>query len=149
MEPCKYCGSLLLELQEKGPHLGLYCIQCKKWNAWVKKEDRDNVQRSINANVQNGKVYVDKPKMAVTQQGTSVSIEMQQLPSDVPFVQHKTIVEECKYCCEMGDAITARASSTKSLIVDTKAKELRIKDVTSKIQTSFSINGCPMCLRKF
>ena len=33
---CKYCGGLLHE-ERRGPHIGLYCDDCGRWNTWVKQ----------------------------------------------------------------------------------------------------------------
>lgn len=37
---CKHCGSLNLELEEKGNQTGLYCCDCGKWLKWVTKEEK-------------------------------------------------------------------------------------------------------------
>lgn len=37
---CKYCGSVNLELEEKGNQTGLYCCDCGKWLKWVTKEEK-------------------------------------------------------------------------------------------------------------
>lgn len=34
---CKYCGGTLHE-EKKGPHIGLYCDECGRWNTWVKQQ---------------------------------------------------------------------------------------------------------------
>ena len=38
MKKCKYCNSVELEEREKFPHIGLYCINCGKFQCWVKQE---------------------------------------------------------------------------------------------------------------
>lgn len=38
MEYCKYCDSTNLETRPKPPHIGLYCIDCGKFQKWVKQE---------------------------------------------------------------------------------------------------------------
>lgn len=37
---CKYCGSVNLELEEKGNQTGLYCCDCGKWLKWLTKEEK-------------------------------------------------------------------------------------------------------------
>lgn len=37
---CKHCGSLNLELEEKGNQTGLYCCDCGKWLKWITKEEK-------------------------------------------------------------------------------------------------------------
>lgn len=34
-EPCKRCGSYLMEFREKGPHIGQYCKCCGSFIKWV------------------------------------------------------------------------------------------------------------------
>lgn len=38
---CKYCKSENLILKEVGPHCGLYCKKCGKWQQWISKTDMD------------------------------------------------------------------------------------------------------------
>lgn len=38
-DSCKYCKCTNMVLKECGPHYGLYCKKCGKWQQWVKKSD--------------------------------------------------------------------------------------------------------------
>lgn len=33
---CKYCRSMHLVKRRNGPHIGIYCVACGKWQQWVK-----------------------------------------------------------------------------------------------------------------
>ena len=36
---CNYCNSYQLFIIDKGPHKGLYCVNCGHWIAWLNKYD--------------------------------------------------------------------------------------------------------------
>lgn len=38
MDVCKYCGSENLEVKEKFPHVGLWCVDCGKFQTWIKQK---------------------------------------------------------------------------------------------------------------
>lgn len=33
---CKYCESTEFYKETRGPHLGVFCLQCKGWQQWEK-----------------------------------------------------------------------------------------------------------------
>jgi len=36
---CKYCKSTEMRREVKGPHLGVYCVNCGKWQKWEQHTD--------------------------------------------------------------------------------------------------------------
>lgn len=36
---CKYCGYDAFEERPSPPHVGLYCLECGKWQQWVKHKE--------------------------------------------------------------------------------------------------------------
>lgn len=34
---CKYCGCKEFYREQKGPHLGVYCSSCGRWQKWEKQ----------------------------------------------------------------------------------------------------------------
>ena len=37
LDKCKYCNSSRFTTRRKGPHIGLYCAACGKWQRWLKQ----------------------------------------------------------------------------------------------------------------
>lgn len=52
---CKHCESSDLFMRKNGPHVGLYCNECKKWIRWMKKKDIESFMNST------GQVYTHAP----------------------------------------------------------------------------------------
>ena len=38
---CKYCENKSFYTRESGPHIGLYCSVCGKWQKWLKQKEAE------------------------------------------------------------------------------------------------------------
>ena len=60
-EPCRHCGAVDgFTRREQGPHVGEYCLACKKWQRWIpRRESLKLVKPALPENT--GHIWGDPP----------------------------------------------------------------------------------------
>lgn len=76
---CKYCRSDKLVKRHNGPHIGIYCATCGKWQQWVKQNSPK--EREVPWDLLGGKHQIYLPEATILDDLKTVDF-MKELPPE-------------------------------------------------------------------